>query len=378
MSQETKVVVCAQCGKKFQLAAEFDAASFQCKGCGATVWVKKKPTEVPSARKRRSGGGGRARGGARSPSAGKGRAGASAKRGHARQEESVEEERPGRARYQKKKDNTPMIIGGVSVVALAIVGILVMSNKKDEVPAAKNSGKTMTGTTVAVDEPADAGADPTAAGGAAAAAKTNTGAGATGAAATGTGGATDTGAAKKGTGEDVPPEPTRKLGGGSKRSYKRSKTSKWDAPVDIPHLKETTKEEREEIDTLVTTMMDPDMGIDSMRAKDQLVILDKKAFPRVLAAMARIRDTMTDVDSLEERLIESSLRLGDSCLREMDGFLNHHAKPDLRPGTTKRYTSYILRLHYKRWMKELSKLPKMPGPFDPSTEFDEPENFQGR
>ena len=160
MSQDTKIVVCAQCGKKFQLKADFDAASFQCKGCGATVWVKKKPTEVQSTRKRRAGGGGsraggRAGGRARAGAgAGKGRA-AAGRRGRARQEEPQEEERPGRARYQRKKDNTPLILGGVAVVALAVVGILVMSNKKDEgTQTANNTGTGMTGTTPAVD-PAD-------------------------------------------------------------------------------------------------------------------------------------------------------------------------------------------------------------------------------
>jgi hypothetical protein len=82
--------------------------------------------------------------------------------------------------------------------------------------------------------------------------------------------------------------------------------------------------------------------------------------------MAKIRDTITDNDSMEERLIESSIMLADQCLREMDGYLEGHGKQVIRPGTDKKYLSYILRLHYRRWVEVLKDMDEMPGPFDPS------------
>ncbi len=95
--------------------------------------------------------------------------------------------------------------------------------------------------------------------------------------------------------------------------------------------------------------------------------------------MAKIRDTITDVDNHDERMLESSLRLADGCLREMDGYLNAYNKTKLSIGCTKRYITYICRLHYKRWIKDLQKMPKMPGPHDPSLDHEEaqPEEFDG-
>ena len=94
--------------------------------------------------------------------------------------------------------------------------------------------------------------------------------------------------------------------------------------------------------------------------------------------MAKFRDTITDVDSLDERLIESSLKLADETLREMDGYLTAKGKTMLRPGSEKQYIGYICRLHYKRWQQKLKNMPEMPGPFDPSNEYEgEVEEYRG-
>ncbi len=138
------------------------------------------------------------------------------------------------------------------------------------------------------------------------------------------------------------------------------KKSKWDPPANLGHLTETTNEERARIDKLIKTMLDPDMGRDSLKAQQELVRFGKKAFPRILGEMAKIRDTITDKDDDEERLIESGLMLGDNCLREIDPYLNAFNKTVLRPGASKRYIVYILRLHYKRWMTDLNPPPKKP------------------
>ena len=41
---EAKICICPQCGKKFKVSAEADAASFACSQCGATVWIDGKGT----------------------------------------------------------------------------------------------------------------------------------------------------------------------------------------------------------------------------------------------------------------------------------------------------------------------------------------------
>ena len=140
--------------------------------------------------------------------------------------------------------------------------------------------------------------------------------------------------------------------------------SRWDPPADMPHLASTEPKLRRRIDELVTTMMDFYAGLDSLDAKEALIAIGKPAFPRILGAMAKIRDTITDVDSAKERLIETSLKLADECLREMDGWLTAKAKAILRPGSEKRYIAYICRLHYKRWTQKLQHMDKMPGPYD--------------
>ena len=70
---EGKIVVCPQCGKKYKLKAEFDAATFSCKACAATISVKKKSASAPvSGQRRRPGAPARkARGRAPAPTRGR-------------------------------------------------------------------------------------------------------------------------------------------------------------------------------------------------------------------------------------------------------------------------------------------------------------------
>jgi hypothetical protein len=132
---EGKLVVCPQCGKKYKLKEGFDAASFSCKACGATVWVEGKPKAAPTTR--RKGAPSRAGGGATRRARGGGRARAApVARGRGRREEAGEDEegRPGRGRYQKKSSSTNLIL---AVVGLVVIGVLVIfaistMGKKDE------------------------------------------------------------------------------------------------------------------------------------------------------------------------------------------------------------------------------------------------------
>ncbi|MHC4341592.1 MAG: hypothetical protein ACYSX0_15450 [Planctomycetota bacterium] len=156
---------------------------------------------------------------------------------------------------------------------------------------------------------------------------------------------------------DPPPDPPRQ--------------SRWDPPADLPHLEDTPVELRARIDKLISIMFDPYAGADSLDAREALVVIGQPAFPRILGRMAKARDEITDVDSHEERLYESSLKLADEALRGMDGWLNAKSKPTLRPGSKKDYIQYICRLHYKRWEQKLKNLDEMPGPFDPSKQYEE-------
>lgn len=140
------------------------------------------------------------------------------------------------------------------------------------------------------------------------------------------------------------------------------KRTSWDPPADLAHLDATPTELRQRIDGLVETMMDVLAGNESLRARDKLVAIGKPAFPRILGAMAKARDTITDVDAMEERLLESSLGLADRALREMDGYLVAREKQPIRPGTDRKYIRYICRLHYRRWVERLRHLDVMPGP----------------
>ena len=162
-------------------------------------------------------------------------------------------------------------------------------------------------------------------------------------------------------GAPVAPAPVR-----PPRRLRPARPSRWDPPGDLDHLETTPKAQREQIDRLVEVMLDPTAGADSLKAKAKLAAIGKPAFPRVLGAMARLRDQIADQDTMQERLMESSLKLGDECLRGMDGYLNAKAKGVIRPGSDKRYIRYILRLHFKRWKQVLKGMAKMPGPYDPA------------
>ena len=146
--------------------------------------------------------------------------------------------------------------------------------------------------------------------------------------------------------------------------------SRWEPPATLGHLDTTPPEQRKEIDDLIAVMFDAEAGRESLDAKARLAAIGKPAFLPVLGRMAQIRDFIGDTDSMAERLDESSLKLADECLREMDGYLDAHDKAPIRPGTEKKYIEYILRIHYRRWLdgmgsEPLKDLEPMPGPFDP-------------
>ena len=353
-----KLVVCPQCGKKYQLKEGFAAASFSCKSCSATVWVEKPKAAAPAAKKRAAGRR-RGRAGAR-----RGRAAAAPKR-RQRQPQEAGEEQEGRSRYSAPKSNSTNVIVAVAggVLIVAIIAVLVMSGKDDDKTAttasagtgnAADTTPTDTGTNPTPDSPKEAVVDG------------------------------DEPAVEDDGGEATPEtepgstSPSKKLGGSKKKKKGGIRKSKYDPPATLGHLEDTPPEMRKKIDELIGLMMDPMAGADSIRSKNQLVALGKPTFLPILGAMAKIRDTVTDVDSQEERVIESSLKLADEALREMDGYLTANSKSTLRPGSEKRYIAYILRLHYRRWLKTLADAPEMPGAFDPGKDFEgeEPEEFK--
>jgi hypothetical protein len=146
-------------------------------------------------------------------------------------------------------------------------------------------------------------------------------------------------------------------------------TSRWDAPATLGHLKSTSPSERKQIDGLVKLLIDPQAGRDSLDAKQKLAAIGKPAFPVILGAMAKVRDTIGDTDTIDERLIESSLKLADECLREIDGYLTAKQKATIRPGTDRKYIVYIIRLHYRRWTEVLQHMADIPGPYDPAADL---------
>lgn len=153
----------------------------------------------------------------------------------------------------------------------------------------------------------------------------------------------------------------------------RGSISKYDPPATLGHLETTPPEQRQQIDDLIVVMFDVDAGRRSLEAKAKLAAIGKPAFLPILGRMAQVRDTITDDDSMEERLAESSLMLADQSLREMDGYLDGKDKQWIRPGTDRKYIKYILILHYRRWTDGLGSPPlkdvdKMPGPFDAADE----------
>lgn len=148
---------------------------------------------------------------------------------------------------------------------------------------------------------------------------------------------------------------------------------RFDPPATLGHLETTPPEQRKEIDGLVAVLLDPTAGRDSLEAKTRLAEIGKPAFLPILGKMAAIRDTISDVDSMEERLVESALMLADQCLRQMDGYLDTKGKAWIRPGTDWKYIKYILALHYRRWCDGLGSTPlkdldAMPGPFAPDAD----------
>jgi hypothetical protein len=368
---EGKIAVCPQCGKKFKLKEGFSAASFSCTGCGATVWVEGKPPAPASGRKAspaaRKGRGGARRGGRRAAPT-RGRRGA--------QHDEGDEEQEGRGRYSSRKQNnsTNVIIAIVGVVILAAIGVFFITSDKGgekEQQAFKQPGAPE-GVLGSEDNPID----PAPNSGIPNDAQTPTPGEGTPTPTEGGGTPGEGQPSEEGVetiGEKAPTEATKSLGGDKKKTTKKGgiRKSKYDPPVDIPHLEDTPPELREKIDNYITSMFDPWAGRDSTDAKYELINIGKPAFPRILAKMAAVRDTITDVDNDDERLIESSLKLADEALREMDGYLTSHTKPVLRPGSEKKYIAYICRLHYKRWVTVLKDMPAMPGPYDPSGDYGE-------
>lgn len=354
MADEGTVCVCPQCGKKYKLKGGFEAKSFSCKGCGATVWVAgKPPAPAPTAK-----GAGAAlavaskggRGGRGAPSSGALRR----SRGHGHAEEA-EGGRRGRGR-EKPKSSTKLLIaiGAVAVIGIVVV-VAVMSGKDkgDTGPGgttqAPGLAASTAGTPPAPDKPAPKPPDT-------AQPKPPVGA-----------------PAENPEGEEPEAAPSPeggekpRLGGGKKPDG----AGKYDPPATLGHLETTPPEQRKQIDELIALMFDVQAGRESHDAKAKLAAIGKPAFLPVLGKMAVIRDTITDEDSMPERLIESSLMLADGCLREMDGFLEASGKQVIRPGTDKKYIKYILLLHYRRWndgmgSRPLKDMETMPGAFDAS------------
>lgn len=132
--------------------------------------------------------------------------------------------------------------------------------------------------------------------------------------------------------------------------------SRWDPPPDLPHLDSTPALQRALIDQLIKVMLDVDAGRDALDAKEKLIAIGPRAYPRIVSAMVRITDKLTDNNGAAERLQESSLKLADETLRRMDSYLDDKGKSTIRPGSEKKYIRYILRLHYKRWKDVLAPL----------------------
>ena len=369
MADEGKVCVCPQCGKKYKLKEGFDAKSFSCKGCGATVWVAGKPP-APAPTSGRSGGSSKIE----KKGAG-GAAAATSSRGTGRHSASREGRegkargRHGRSHEAPKKKNTAILLGVGAVVAVGL--IIFFATRGSPPPAPKQNaqkpGDTKPGTAASATTTPET---PLASG-------SNT-AEKTGATAQPTETQPSKGTPAEGTnggGEEEPMPPseggeTTKPTLGNKAKGEKPK-SKYDPPATLGHLDSTPPDQRKLIDDLIVVMLDTQAGRDSLEAKAKLAAIGKPAFLPVLGSMAKIRDTIADTDSQEERLIESSLKLADECLREMDGYLEAHEKAPIRPGTEKNYIEYVLRMHYKRWMDGCGSTPlkdmdTMPGPFDAS------------
>ena len=131
----------------------------------------------------------------------------------------------------------------------------------------------------------------------------------------------------------------------------------------MKHLKATSPAERRKIDQLITVMMDWESGKDSLDAKAKLIALGRPVFPLIVGTMQLWLEDVKDTDSFGERLAESSLKLADEVLRELDGHLTARNVPTIRPGNSKRHMDYVCRMHERRWTRVLRWIPDMPGPF---------------
>jgi len=147
------------------------------------------------------------------------------------------------------------------------------------------------------------------------------------------------------------------------------------AAATLGHLPTTPDGQRKLIDKLVKVMLDPKVSPSSrqpLEAKQQLAAIGKAAFPVVLGAMAKIRDTIADNGSEEERRIELGLQRADECLREMDGFQNVKGTPTIQaghPSTDRDWIAYIVKRHYYRWTRKLQHAATMPGPYPPRQDW---------
>jgi hypothetical protein len=379
-----QICVCPQCGKKYKLKEGFEAKSFSCKACGATVWVAgKPPAPAPTSKRPAAGEAPSPRKAGRAHAAAAHGKGGRRSRRHGAEEHEEEGGRRGRGREKPKSNATVlMAVGAVAVIGIIVV-IAVMSGKdkgggKQQPVAEQPGGTTGTGMAAAGADtpPTQPPAQPEAG---------------TPEPATPSKPATPEAAPGQPTeGADEPAEdgekapspeggenPT-KLGGGDKKTPEG--LGKWDPPSTLGHLDDTPPDLRKQIDELVAVLLDPDAGREVHEAKAKLAAIGKPAFLPILGKMAAIRDTITDDDNLGERKTESALMLADQCLREMDGYLEANGKAVIRPGTDKKYIKYILVLHYRRWTDgggkgatPLKDMPEMPGPFDPSKAPPQPD-----
>ncbi len=364
MSEE--IVVCPRCGKKYRLRADAEVDAFPCKECGASVKVKQ--ASVPTKSGGRSPSAARSKGKARGRtaarrSAGRGRSGAPASRakGRARaqpEEAESEEGRRPRTRYaaQRQKNNQILIMVSGLMLVVVVVAIILSTGGKDEgQPVAKKPNPGQPGSEAGL--PPDPTVSPNAED-------------LTGAVPEPPGLKQPGSGAGAGTGAGGVEEPA----GGTK------KVRRYHAPTDIPHLDSTPPELRKQIDDAIVVMCDAEAGGDSSTAREQLVVIGKAAFPRVLAQMARMRDTIPEGENLDfdadhaRNLLMSSVSQCDRALRAMDFHLNSRGVQEIKIGHTRDYVRYICGLHYKRWVTKLSAMDTMPGAYDESANFDEEED----
>ena len=286
------------------------------------------------------------------------------RRGRGRQEEPDEEEGGrGRGRYEKKPDNTTNIIlavGGLVILvgAIAFFAMRGGDEKQDtgEEMASGTSGGENTG-----NEGGGIGDEPV---------LDDT-----------SSGKTDTPDANSG---DETPEVTKKPIADEPKKLKKDPTkykidkktgrkvrlSRWNPPDDIGHLESTPAAKRKEIDDLITLMFDPMSGRDGFDAKRKLIQMDKAAFLPLLAKIVSVKKDLKWDRSIDDNQLMSSVRMADEVLREMDGYMEAKSIGKIRPGTDEEYYGYLVRMYYKRWVTELSKLDKMPGPYDLSAEYE--------